>query len=206
MVLDVLINILLVAVGLAMLYFGAEWLVRGSVTIANKFRISQLVIGLTIVAFGTSTPELSVSVSSAIEMAHPVEDEWVAGIDLGFSKSLMVIMGHGKFYFSRPLPGIQATADKMADPTFSQSVAAEIQHSMDTFSVTFHVEKINRISVTGGGANLPGLCNYLNENLGIQSELLNPFSQMFIPDTLNESLKGQEHIYSQAAALAKLEV
>ena len=63
---ELLISGLLVAVGLAMLYFGAEWLVRGSVSIAQKFKISQLVIGLTIVAFGTSTPELSVSVSSAI--------------------------------------------------------------------------------------------------------------------------------------------
>ena len=63
---ELLINGLLVAVGLAMLYFGAEWLVKGSVSIAQKFKISQLVIGLTIVAFGTSTPELSVSVSSAI--------------------------------------------------------------------------------------------------------------------------------------------
>jgi cation:H+ antiporter len=67
MVLDLVINIALVSLGLAMLYFGAEWLVRGSVTIANKFRISQLVIGLTIVAFGTSTPELSVSVTSAMQ-------------------------------------------------------------------------------------------------------------------------------------------
>ena len=57
----------LVAVGLAMLYFGAEWMVRGSIAIANKFKISQLVIGLTIVAFGTSTPELAVSVSSAMQ-------------------------------------------------------------------------------------------------------------------------------------------
>jgi cation:H+ antiporter len=62
-----LLNIVFVAGGLGMLYFGAEWLVRGSVTLANKFRISQLVIGLTIVAFGTSTPELSVSLSSAIQ-------------------------------------------------------------------------------------------------------------------------------------------
>lgn len=67
MTFDILINLLLVSIGLAMLYFGAEWLVRGSVTIANKLRISQLVIGLTIVAFGTSTPELSVSVSSAVQ-------------------------------------------------------------------------------------------------------------------------------------------
>ena len=64
---ELLINIVLVSAGLAMLYFGAEWLVRGSINIANKFKISQLVIGLTIVAFGTSTPELSVSISSAME-------------------------------------------------------------------------------------------------------------------------------------------
>ena len=64
---DILIQIALVAVGLTMLYFGAEWMVRGSVAIANKFQISQLVIGLTIVAFGTSTPELAVSVSSALQ-------------------------------------------------------------------------------------------------------------------------------------------
>ena len=64
---DILMQVALVAVGLTMLYFGAEWMVRGSVAIANKFRISQLVIGLTIVAFGTSTPELAVSVSSALQ-------------------------------------------------------------------------------------------------------------------------------------------
>lgn len=58
-------NLILVGTGLAMLFFGAEWLVKGSVTIANKLRMSQLVIGLTIVAFGTSTPELAVSISSA---------------------------------------------------------------------------------------------------------------------------------------------
>lgn len=58
-------NLILVGAGLVMLFFGAEWLVKGSVTIANKLRMSQLVIGLTIVAFGTSTPELAVSISSA---------------------------------------------------------------------------------------------------------------------------------------------
>ncbi len=49
-----------------MLYFGSEWLVRGSVNIAKRMRVSQLVIGLTIVAFGTSTPELVVSINAAI--------------------------------------------------------------------------------------------------------------------------------------------
>ncbi|NNL59582.1 MAG: calcium/sodium antiporter [Nitrosopumilus sp.] len=62
-----MINILVVVGGLAMLYFGAEWLVQGSINISNRLKISQLVIGLTVVAFGTSTPELAVSISSAFQ-------------------------------------------------------------------------------------------------------------------------------------------
>lgn len=63
---SLILNVLLVAVGLSMLYFGSEWLVRGSVNIARQIRVSQLVIGLTIVAFGTSTPELVVSINAAL--------------------------------------------------------------------------------------------------------------------------------------------
>jgi len=59
-------NFLLVATGLAMLYFAAEWLVKVSIAISNKLGVSQIVIGLTVVAFGTSTPELAVSISSGI--------------------------------------------------------------------------------------------------------------------------------------------
>ena len=57
----------LTIVGLAMLCFGGNWLVSGSVSIAKKFRISNLVIGMTIVAYGTSTPELAASVAAAGE-------------------------------------------------------------------------------------------------------------------------------------------
>jgi cation:H+ antiporter len=46
--------------GLVLLYYGAEWLVKGSSEIAIKFGISPLVVGLTVVAFGTSAPELLV--------------------------------------------------------------------------------------------------------------------------------------------------
>ena len=48
-----------------MLCFGGNWLVSGGVGIAKKFRISNLVIGLTIVAYGTSTPELAASIAAA---------------------------------------------------------------------------------------------------------------------------------------------
>ncbi|MFW6198871.1 MAG: calcium/sodium antiporter [Acidobacteriota bacterium] len=52
------LSILAVVVGLAGLYFGAEWLVRGAGRIAVAFGVSPLVIGLTVVAFGTSMPEM----------------------------------------------------------------------------------------------------------------------------------------------------
>ncbi len=51
--------------GLALLIFGAEWLVRGASRLAAKIGISPLVIGLTVVAFGTSSPEMAVSVQSS---------------------------------------------------------------------------------------------------------------------------------------------
>jgi cation:H+ antiporter len=56
-----LIGIYLLA-GLVALYLGAEWLVRGSVSLARRFGLPPLLIGLTIVAYGTSAPELLVSV------------------------------------------------------------------------------------------------------------------------------------------------
>lgn len=64
---DIVINAILTVVGLVMLCFGGNWLVSGGVTIAKKFRISNLVIGMTIVAYGTSTPELAASVAAAGE-------------------------------------------------------------------------------------------------------------------------------------------
>ncbi len=57
---------LLFAIGLAGLFFGGELLVRGASSIARSFGLSPLVIGLTIVGFGTSAPELLVSVQAAL--------------------------------------------------------------------------------------------------------------------------------------------
>ena len=63
---EIAINALLTVVGLAMLCFGGNWLVSGGVSIAKKLRISQMVIGLTVVAYGTSTPELAASITAAV--------------------------------------------------------------------------------------------------------------------------------------------
>ena len=62
-----LLNIFYGIAGLVLLYYGAEFLVKGGVRIASKLKISPLVIGLTLVAFATSAPELVVSVDSALK-------------------------------------------------------------------------------------------------------------------------------------------
>ena len=64
---EIAISAILTVVGLTMLCFGGNWLVSGGVAIARKFRISNLIIGMTIVAYGTSTPELAASVAAAGE-------------------------------------------------------------------------------------------------------------------------------------------
>ena len=62
---EVILSVVLLLIGLVMLCFGGNWLVSGGVAIAKKFRISNLVIGMTIVAYGTSTPELAASIAAA---------------------------------------------------------------------------------------------------------------------------------------------
>lgn len=62
-----LVSILLLVAGLFFLVFGADWLVKGASRLAVSFGISSLVVGLTVVAFGTSAPELSVSVMSSFQ-------------------------------------------------------------------------------------------------------------------------------------------
>lgn len=63
-------ELLLIAIyitgGLVMLYFGADWLVNGAITLSLHFGLSPLIVGLTVVALGTSVPEALVSVQAAI--------------------------------------------------------------------------------------------------------------------------------------------
>ena len=55
----------LLAAGLVALYFGAEWIVSGSSSLAIRLGVTPLLVGLTVVAYGTSTPELIVSATAA---------------------------------------------------------------------------------------------------------------------------------------------
>ncbi|HCL56314.1 MAG TPA: sodium:proton exchanger [Spirochaetia bacterium] len=62
---EIFLAFLFLALGFVLLLKGADFLVKGSVSLAKKFNVSQLVIGLTIVAFGTSMPELIVNIISS---------------------------------------------------------------------------------------------------------------------------------------------
>ena len=64
---ELLIQVVLLVVGFVMLIKGANWFVDGASGIAAKFGIPQLVIGLTIVAMGTSAPEAAVSIAAALK-------------------------------------------------------------------------------------------------------------------------------------------
>lgn len=63
---EIFLQILLLVVGFLLLIKGADWLVDGASSVASNFKVSKLLIGLTIVAFGTGAPELAVSFSSLI--------------------------------------------------------------------------------------------------------------------------------------------
>jgi len=58
--------------GLVALYFGAEWLVRGGASLAVRLGVTPLLVGLTVVAYGTSTPELIVSTMAAAKGQGPI--------------------------------------------------------------------------------------------------------------------------------------
>ena len=85
-----LIAILLVILGLGILVAGAEALVRGSASMAKKLGISSLVIGLTVVAFGTSMPELVVNLVSAFKGTADIAIGNVIGSNIA---NILLILG-----------------------------------------------------------------------------------------------------------------
>lgn len=85
-----LFQIIFLAIGFTILITGANWLVNSSVSLAKKYNVSELAIGLTIVAFGTSAPELVVSTISSIKGYNDVTIGNVVGSNLF---NLMLILG-----------------------------------------------------------------------------------------------------------------
>ncbi len=79
---ELIANLLFLIGGFGALYFGAEWLVRGSVRIASEMGVSPVVVGLTLVSLGTSAPELVVCIQAAIDGAGNLAAGNVLGSNL----------------------------------------------------------------------------------------------------------------------------
>ena len=82
-------NILFLIGGLILILLGANGLTDGAASVAKRLRIPSIVIGLTIVAFGTSAPELTVSVSSALKGSADIAIGNVVGSNI--FNTLMIV-------------------------------------------------------------------------------------------------------------------
>ena len=96
-----LLSILYLIAGGALLFLGADWLVRSAVQFASRLRIAPLVIGLTVVAFGTSLPELVISLKAVLTNASTIAIGNIVGSNianvglvLGFSSLVFPLAIH----------------------------------------------------------------------------------------------------------------
>lgn len=87
---EMLLQFVLLVAGFVLLIKGADWFVEGASKIADKFGIPQIVIGLTIVAMGTSLPEAAVSISAAVKGSADITIGNVVGSNI---LNVLVILG-----------------------------------------------------------------------------------------------------------------
>lgn len=87
---NILFQILLLAAGFWMLIKGADWFVEGASKLADRLGIPQLIIGLTIVAFGTSAPEAAVSITAALKGSAGITIGNVVGSNI---MNILIILG-----------------------------------------------------------------------------------------------------------------
>lgn len=86
----VLLSTGILIAGILLLIKGADWLVEGSSSLAKRFGVSDLMIGLTVVAFGTSMPELLVNIVSSIEGANDIAIGNIVGSNIA---NILLILG-----------------------------------------------------------------------------------------------------------------
>jgi len=87
---EILLQCVLLVVGFVMLVKGADWFVDGAAGIADRFGVPQLVIGLTIVAMGTSAPEAAVSTAAALKGSADITIGNVVGSNI---LNILIILG-----------------------------------------------------------------------------------------------------------------
>ncbi len=97
---EILLQLLFLVIGFAMLVKGADWFVDGASGIAEKFRIPQLIIGLTIVAMGTSAPEAAVSITAAFKGSADITIGNIVGSNI---LNILIILGLSAIIVALPV-------------------------------------------------------------------------------------------------------
>lgn len=87
---ELMMQIVFLAIGFVMLVKGADWFVDGAAGIAERFGVPQLVVGLTIVAMGTSAPEAAVSITAALKGSADITIGNVVGSNI---LNILIILG-----------------------------------------------------------------------------------------------------------------
>ncbi len=95
----ILINFLLLAAGVILLLWAGDWLVRGAAALARKWGVPPLIVGLTIVAFGTSAPELVVSIQAVLRGVSELAIGNVVGSNIA---NVLLVLGIPALIMSIP--------------------------------------------------------------------------------------------------------
>ena len=127
-----ILSIFLILIGIIFLIYGSELFVNSAIRIANYFNVSEAVIGLSIIAFGTSLPELVVGIMSAIKR----KVDFALGNILGSNiYNVLGVLGISSFFGSFSMPQIMVTQDLL----FMLLI------TFITLGFMFFVKKIGRI-------------------------------------------------------------
>ena len=150
----IFIQIIILIIGFAALVKGADIFVDGSAALARRFKVSSLIIGLTIVAFGTSAPELAVSTTAALKQSNDLALSNVVGSNIF---NLLVVLGSCAVF--APVPS--STEVLKRDMPFSLIItalvwmlgggaafyAAEKSHSTSTNQVIGTIDRVDGIII-----------------------------------------------------------
>lgn len=164
----------LVAIGLAGLIIGGEFLIRGAVSVANTFKISPMVIGVTLVGFGTSTPELVTSLQAALTGSPGIAIGNVVGSNIA---NILLILGIAA-----------ALAPVAVDPlAFRRDGSVMLAATLACVGVVL-MDEIGRIA---GGVFVAALIAYLTYTLWSEQQP-NPTPAAAVFEAEAEAIPGPE--------------
>lgn len=140
-----------------------------------------------------------VTLASALDRCVPDEAHFRAGVDVGYNTAKFYVIGRRTFAFTRYLPMVSYHYFEESPDEFHKKLAIEIQKSIDTFQVNFQMEPVQSIHLSGAGALVPDITDYLQKNLGIDALALNPFVSLSGAETFPEM---KPELFAQAVSLA----